>query len=82
MQLRRGQIIACHFLDHVQGGTSPLRFVAYGRLIHIARDTLTICGWENDPPAKETPANIVDTNRTLWVIMRSAITEIEQLRRA
>lgn len=82
MRLRRGQIVEVHFLDHCMGNaTEPMPFVVYGRVAQIGIDSLTIAGWEYDPPRRETPPNLIDSNRTTWVIMRSAIKSIYQLGR-
>lgn len=80
MRIRTGQIVAIHFADHCTGSTmTPLRFVVYGRLANISKDSITIAAWDYDPPGKETPPNITDSNRTTFTIVRSCISSIVHL---
>ena len=81
MRLRRGQLVEIHFLDHCIGATTaPMRFVCWGRLAAVQKDSLTIAGWDYDPPGRETSHNLSDSNRTTWTIVRSAITRIHHLK--
>lgn len=85
MRLRRGQIVECSFLDHVSGGGKPIKFTAYGRLVAVNKQSITIAGWDYAQEPSEMPVDAIrelqDSNIVHWTIVRSAITAIYQLRR-
>lgn len=75
-RLRKGQIIACHFLDHVEDSREPLPFVVWGRLVRADRQSITIASWDYENGKAR---GMKDENRKLWTIVRTCITRIEQL---
>ena len=80
MQFRKGQILEVVFLDHCTGATTdPVEFVVYGRLAHQTKDALTVAAWDYHPARKETAGNLTDSNRTTFVIMRSAIKSVRKM---
>jgi len=74
MRLRRNQIVAVEFLDHVEGGSEPIRCVVYGRLARIAPDVLVIDSWEYADARKPH-----DDNETRFTIVRAAISRVTVL---
>ncbi len=77
MTLRRGQIVAVEFLDHVANASRPLKFVVYGRLAGITRTALSVDSWTYAD--RRLPA---DSNVERRTIVRAAITKIWILRKA
>jgi hypothetical protein len=69
--LRRGQIVAVEFLDHIEGGTEPMRFVVYGELAAVGRKALSIDSW-----AYRDKALPHDRNERRFVIVRAAVQRI------
>jgi len=77
MKLRRGQVLAIRFLDHMQGDGKPLELIAYGRLLSVGKKSLTIGSWiYGDPRAKQDPR---DGNIMAYTILRSTIQSIDRL---
>jgi hypothetical protein len=75
MKLRKGQFYAVKFLDHAEGGDSPIEFRVCGRLVNLSdRRSIVIRCWEY---ADGRTRN--DSNETKYVICRSAITGIDRL---
>lgn len=75
MKLRTGQIVAIEFSDHVEAGSTPLRFIVYGRLSSVTRRALVIDSWRySDSQYRH------DKNEVRFTIVRSAIHSVTQLR--
>lgn len=74
MRLRKGQLVAVEFIDHVQHSNEPLTFVVYGRLLQVDRRSLVVGCWCYAEPRKK-----FDHNVDRYTIVRSAITKITHL---
>ena len=77
-QIRKGNIVEVHFLDHVEDGDKPLEFIVWGRVDRVRKLSLRIIAWA----ARD--ASILEgchahTEKT-FTIVRSAITKIKNLR--
>lgn len=73
MRLRRNQLVAVRFLDHVQGGGTPLEFVVYGRLLHVDKQSLTVGVWVY------ADGRATDGNEQTYTIVRSCVKQVVQL---
>lgn len=84
-RLRRGQIVAITFLDHVMGGNKPIRFVVYGKLVSVSHDSLTVAAWnyadsgKDFVPPDDDVHDFRDGNPVRFTIVRSAITRIQRM---
>lgn len=72
-RLRRGNVVAIDFLDHVQDGKDPLEFRVFGRVIAVDRRSITVAAWEYAD--QKAP----DHNCTTYTIVRSTITHLATL---
>ena len=74
--MKRGDILAVTFLDHVESPKEAKaeRFVVYGRLVRIDARALIIASWAYSAKAKR-----YDHNTTTFTIVRSAIEKIQLL---
>ena len=77
MRLRKGQLVAVRFLDHLECSDQPYDFTVYGRLLSIAPDSLTVGCWTYTD-GKEN-RNLTDTNLKCFTIVRSAIKSVMHL---
>ena len=79
--VRRGNVYAVTFLDHCEGAsTEPILFTVFGRLVNVAKDSLTFACWDYANPVPEQKTrNISDSNRTTFIIVRSAIQKLTKL---
>lgn len=75
MQLRRGQLAAIEFLDHVANASRPLKFVVYGRVASVTRSSITIDSWAYVDKKQTHDANV---NR--HTLVRAAVTKVSILR--
>ena len=76
MKPKTGQIVECEFLDHVEDGGEPLRFIVWGRLAKIGRTHYEIVSWAYaDPDIDDVPAN-----EKRWTIVKSAVLNISILK--
>lgn len=71
--IRKGNIVAIEFLDHVNGGNYPWHFVVYGRVNGVTRTSISVDSWDY---VKDAP---LDENITRHTIVRAAITKITKL---
>ena len=74
MKLRRGQMVRIEFSDHAEGYSSAIRFLVYGRIASVKRDSITLYCWEYRN--HKTPH---DQNETRFTIVRAAIHKITRL---
>lgn len=66
----------CTFLDHCEDGEDPMEFTVWGRIERVGRKHLVIVSWSySDNESRG------DHNEKKWVIVRSAITAIHQLKK-
>ena len=81
-RLRRGQVVAVTFLDHVQGGGKPILFTVYGKLVAVHKDSLTVSTWtyaETGTAVKDA-YDFKDGNNVQFTLVRSAITRVQHLK--
>ena len=72
--IRKNQLVAVEFSDHVQDGSRPIRFVVYGRVAHVTSTALVVDSWEyKDTRTKH------DRNEQRYTIVRSAIHQVTRL---
>lgn len=76
-RIRKGQIVAVDFLDHVEGADHPLAFTVYGRVGCVTPQSITVDSWCY---ADKTQAS--DQNVGRFTIVRSAIRGIRRLTEA
>lgn len=76
--MKRGDIVAITFLDHVESGdgAKAARFVVYGRVVRVDRLAVIVASWAYASRAKR-----CDHNTTTYTILRSCITRIDKLER-
>lgn len=74
MVVRRNQIVAIEFSDHVQDGSKPIRFVVYGRVACVTRTAIVVDSWEYRDTKKP-----YDRNESRFTIVRSTIHKITRL---
>ncbi len=86
MRLRRGQVVAIEFLDHCEGGSTPIEFVVFGRLAAVKPQSLTVAAWTYADKAKERAFphsethDFKDANLVHFTIVRSAIKKVTVLK--
>lgn len=71
IRLRKGQVVAVHFLDHVEGDTQPYRFIVYGELSVISPQSLVVDCWAHSD--QQAPH---DSNESRFTIVRSCIEKV------
>lgn len=71
--VRKGDIVAIEFVDHVSGDDNPYDFVVYGRVARVARASISVDSWDY---VKDAP---LDDNITRHTIVRAAITKVTKL---
>lgn len=76
MRLRRGQVVKIEFLDHVQAGDNPHRYVVYGELTKISPTALVITTWAYADKSLKPD----DDNEQRYTIVRAAIVKVTQLK--
>lgn len=74
--LRKGQVVAVHFMDHCEGSRA-LTFVAYGRLASVTRKALVVEAWGYPDPSDKP-----DANCDRYTILRSAVLRVVRLKDA
>lgn len=74
-QLRRGQLVAVEFCDHVDNASYPLAFVVFGRLAGITARAISVDSWCYADKRQKYDGNV---NR--HTIVRAAITKVSILR--
>ena len=72
---RKGQVVEVEFLDHVEGGEEPLKFVVYGRIQRVDRKSITVICWGY------TDDTALDSNNNYFTIIRSTIINWYKLNR-
>lgn len=65
------------FLDHVEDGSEPLRFLVWGMLIGQSKKHYEIISWAY---ADIPPSNGADHNEKRWTIVKSAVERIQILK--
>lgn len=76
MQLRKGQLVAVTFLDHVEDGSEPMTFIVYGELSEVSKAHICVDCW-----CYYDPAVPHDANEKRYTILRSTILHVSQLAR-
>ena len=71
--IRKGNIVAIEFIDHVNGDDNPYHFVVYGRIAKVAKTSISVDSWDYVEDAQ------LDENITRHTIVRAAITKITKL---
>lgn len=75
--LRRGQIVAIEFSDHVEGASRAERFVVYGRIAGISRTELSVDCWHYS--RKREGQRHDRDNETRYTIVRAAVHKVTRL---
>ena len=72
--MKKNTIVAVTFLDHVKGGSEPMRFTLYGRVVTFGNRAIEIGSWVHSNQRKK-----CDHNCETYTILRSCIEEIVEL---
>jgi hypothetical protein len=72
-------VLEIHFLDHCEDGDKALAFVVWGRVDRVYKKSLRVVSWAHENP-RQAKHSECGTEKT-FTIVRSAITQIYQLRR-
>ena len=72
--LRRGQVVAVQFYDHMQGGKRPVLCTAYGKVSGIAASCVVIDSW-----VVKGGKAMSSVNNERFCIVRSAIRSVTEL---
>lgn len=75
MRVKPGDIVECEFLDHVEDGGPPLRFLVWGLLVVANRRHYEIISWANADPSVET----LPSNEKRWTIVKAAVVRISKM---
>lgn len=70
-RLRKGQVVAVEFEDHVEDGSQPELFVVYGEVSEVSRKFVCIDSWAYKDQKLD-----YDINEKRFTIVRSAISRI------
>jgi hypothetical protein len=73
--IKIGDIIEIIFLDHVEDGEKPLKFIVYGRIKKIKKDYISVESWAYYDKKLDT-----DLNCKLFTILKSCIIKINKLK--
>lgn len=74
--VKAGDIVECEFLDHVEDGGEPMRFLVWGLLAVNGRKHYEILSWAHaDNSVEHLPCN-----EKRWTIVKSAVLRIVKLR--
>lgn len=74
-KVKAGDIVECEFLDHVEDGGEPLRFLVWGLLAINARKHFEILSWAYADNTAEKNTH----NEKRWTIVKSAVVRITKL---
>lgn len=69
-----GDLVSCHFLDHVEGDSEPLACVVFGKIVSKSRLSFEILCWGYADGQRRG-----DSNETRFCIVRSTITKLSIL---
>tara|TARA_R110002051_G_scaffold274391_3_gene335108 strand:- start:129 stop:371 length:243 start_codon:yes stop_codon:yes gene_type:complete len=72
--MRKGQIVAIRFLDHVEDGEGPMEFSLIGRVMAQDKAAVTIVCWDYLNPEDRDLSNMKTFN-----ILKSCINDVAQL---
>lgn len=75
MKPKLGDIVECEFLDHVEDGDEPIRFMIYGKLRKSSPKSIAIAVWAY--PDNENHDG--DSNEKVFSIVRRAIINLRKL---
>ena len=75
--LKKGDVVEIHFLDHVEDGDRALRFIVWGRIDRVYKKSLRIVSWAHENP-KDAAGSEHGTEKT-FTIVKSAITVLNSL---
>ena len=75
MKIKVGDIVECEFLDHVEDGGEPLRFLVWGRVAVSGRKHFEILSWAHADAEVETQAS----NEKRFTIVKAAVLRITKL---
>jgi len=78
MRIKAGDIVECEFLDHVEDGGPPLRFLVWGVLAVNSRKHYEILSWANADSSIECNPS----NEKRWTIVKAAVIRIVKLQPA
>lgn len=75
MKIKAGDIVECEFLDHVEDGGEPYRFLVWGVLAVNSRKHYEIVSWAHaDPTVESQPSN-----EKRWTIVKAAVLRITRM---
>jgi hypothetical protein len=77
-RIHPGQVVAVTFLDHCEGGGTPLQFTVYGRLLTMNETALTVASWIYADLAVHADPN--DPNIQSFTILRSTVQALRVLK--
>jgi len=73
--IKLGDIVECEFLDHVEDGGPPLRFMVWGRVAVNGRKHFEILSWAGaDSDIEDLPGN-----EKRFTIVKAAIVRVTKL---
>lgn len=74
-KIKAGDIVECEFLDHVEDGGDPLRFLVWGVLAVNSRKHYEIISWAHADKEVAT----IPTNEKRWTIVKAAVIRISKM---
>ena len=72
--MKRGDIVAIAFLDHVEDASKPMKFDVFGRVVRLSNRSVSVACWAHAGSMK------VDHNVKRFTIVRSCILRVDILR--
>lgn len=74
-KVKAGDIVECEFLDHVEDGGDPMRFLVWGVLAVNSRKHFEIISWAHADASIE----ILPSNEKRWTIVKAAVIRITKM---
>lgn len=75
MTVKPGDIVECEFLDHVEDGGEPIRFLVWGLLAVKSRKHYEILSWTYADQKSESG----DHNEKRWTIVKAAVVRLTKM---
>lgn len=73
--IKAGDVVECEFLDHVEDGGDPYRFIVWGILAVKGRTHLEIISWAHADPT----VTVHPHNEKRWTIVKAAIVRLSRM---
>jgi len=73
--MKKGEIWAVKFLDHVEDGKKPMTFEVFGRVLRVGKRSVTLASWDYEAGKGRDSSNI-----KTFCIVKSTVIEAQRLR--